>query len=415
MKRNTAFGAVLGLLMCLVVAAWGHATPASPTKVLAIFFTADWCGSCKVLKPKLEEVKREFAAQPVLFTQFDLTDDFTREQSARYSELIGLEPLYREYERKERGRTGFVLLVSATDRKPIGQVTANLTVAEIRAQITKALSAPATKKSGFADVNGTKLYYEVAGQGQPVVLLHGGFMDGRMWDAQFEELAKQFTVLRYDIRGAGKSDRNYKDPYSSVEDLEALLRFLEIERAHIVGLSAGGELAINFVLAKPNRALSLIAAEAGLTGLPFQGDGLDFMRKVFATAKEKGGEAAAEMFVDAPVFASMKKSNPSAISQLRVLLRDNSHLFTEGRNDQRPAPPAANRLQEIKVPTLILVSEHEGGYAAQVAEKLMSGVPCASKQTIANSGHMMNMEQPAAFNRAVLEFLKIGAHPARQR
>lgn len=407
-KHKTKALLIFVLFAASIVGHPSQATPPAPGRpsLLAIFFTADWCGRCKILKPKLAQVQRDFAGQSILFTQFDLTDDYTREQSGRFAALLGLEELYREYEGKESGRTGFILLVEAGSRKSVGQITSELTPAEIRARIGDALKHTAARKSGFADVNGTRLYYEVAGQGTPAVLIHGGFMDSRMWDAQFEELARQFMVIRYDVRGAGQSARNYKEPYSSVQDLDALLQFLGVSRAHIVGLSDGGELAINFVLEKPERASSLIAAEAGLTGLPFQGDGMDFMKRVFAIADSQGAEAAAMVFADAPVFASMKKTNPSAMEHLKRLLRDNAHLLVEGRKDQRPKPPAAERLHEIKVPTLVMVSQHEGGYAAQVAARLMSGIRGASRHMIANSGHMMNMEQPAEFNRVVIEFLR---------
>ncbi len=382
------------------------AISASRPSLLAIFFTAEWCGRCKILKPKMEQVQRGFAGQSVLFTQFDLTDDFTREQSGRYAALLGLEALYREYDSKESGRTGFILLVDANSRKTVGEITSELMPAEIRTRIETAIKEVATVKTGFADVNGTRLYYEVAGSGEPVVLIHGGFMDSRMWDAQFGEFAKQFRVIRYDVRGAGKSARNYKEPYSSVEDLDALLRFLGVSRAHIVGLSAGGEVAINFVLEKPDRAISLVAAEAALPGVPFQGEGMEFMKRVFAIADSQGGEAAAVAFADAPVFASIKKTNPGAIGQLKTLLRDNAHLLVESRKDQRPNSPAAERLNAIQAPTLVVVSEYGEGYATEVVKRLMSGVRGARQKVIAKSGHLMNMEQPAEFNRAVLEFLK---------
>ena len=92
--------------------------------------------------------------------------------------------------------------------------------------------------SGFVDVEGTRLYYEVAGSGTPVVLLHGGMLNLRQWDEQFDILAKEFLVIRYDARGYGRSALG-SAPYSHHEDLAALLRALDVERPHLVALSNG--------------------------------------------------------------------------------------------------------------------------------------------------------------------------------
>jgi pimeloyl-ACP methyl ester carboxylesterase len=94
-------------------------------------------------------------------------------------------------------------------------------------------------ETGTVPVNGTQLYYETLGEGHPLVLLHGGYMDRRMWDDQFETFAQRYQVLRYDIRGFGKSEMP-QVPYSSEEDLMTLLRHLNIEHTFLLGLSWGG-------------------------------------------------------------------------------------------------------------------------------------------------------------------------------
>jgi alpha-beta hydrolase superfamily lysophospholipase len=89
-------------------------------------------------------------------------------------------------------------------------------------------------EKGFAQVNGTKLYYGIAGTGEPLVLLHGNFGDRRHWDFQFYSLSKNYKVIRYDVRGYGKSALPKSDEqYNDYNDLKALLDFLEIEKAHI--------------------------------------------------------------------------------------------------------------------------------------------------------------------------------------
>src|SRR5262245_28067651 len=92
-------------------------------------------------------------------------------------------------------------------------------------------------------VNGTQLYYEVAGEGQPLVLVHSGGFDRRLWDEQFTTFADYYKVIRYDVRGHGQSPPSTK-PYSDAEDLYCLLQELHVEKAHFVGLSLGGSIVI---------------------------------------------------------------------------------------------------------------------------------------------------------------------------
>jgi 3-oxoadipate enol-lactonase len=110
--------------------------------------------------------------------------------------------------------------------------------------------------TGFAEVNGTRLAYEVAGEGHPLTLIHGGLVDRRLWDDQFAAFAQHYRVIRYDLRGLGESALVKADqpPYSASADLYALLHSLGIEKTYLLGLSAGGALAIDFTLAGWGRA-----------------------------------------------------------------------------------------------------------------------------------------------------------------
>jgi thiol-disulfide isomerase/thioredoxin len=111
-----------------------------PPKLLAMLFYADWCASCKALEPKLNQVKRDFQGKPVFFTRFDLTDEFTKDQSAQYAALLGLENYYREND----GKTGFMLLIDAKSKKLLGKITKLNTPDEIKTMLTKALTGQAT-------------------------------------------------------------------------------------------------------------------------------------------------------------------------------------------------------------------------------------------------------------------------------
>src|SRR5579859_8179014 len=122
-------------------------------------------------------------------------------------------------------------------------------------------------QTGFAEVNGTTLYYEIAGAGYPFVLEHGHLLDRRSWDAQFAIFAQSYRVMRYDQRGFGDSGLITKgDSYSDRQDLYELMKFLGIESAYLMGVSGGGSLAIDFTLDHPEMVDALIPVTAGLSG-----------------------------------------------------------------------------------------------------------------------------------------------------
>src|SRR2546421_4086278 len=122
-------------------------------------------------------------------------------------------------------------------------------------------------QTGFAEINGTTLYYEVAGAGHPFVLVHGHLLDRRSWDEQFAVFAQRYRVVRYDQRGFGDSGLiTPGEPYSDRQDLYALMQFLGIERAYLMGVSGGGALAIDFTLEHPEMVDALIPVAAGVSG-----------------------------------------------------------------------------------------------------------------------------------------------------
>jgi len=125
--------------------------------------------------------------------------------------------------------------------------------------------------AGYADLGDGKLYYEIEGEGEPLVLCHAGFVDSRMWDGQWKAFTQHYRVLRFDMRGFGKSD-HVSGPVSRRQDLYCLLRKLGIERANLLGCSMGGEMAIDFVLEHPEIVLSLVVVSGTPGGFEMQGE-----------------------------------------------------------------------------------------------------------------------------------------------
>jgi len=273
---------------------------------------------------------------------------------------------------------------------------------------TSLLAAPLAARAQSASVgqllavNGAQLFVTVEGRGRPVVLLHGGFMDSSMWAPQIEALRSEFQVIRIDLRGYGKSPRS-SEPYSAEHDIAAVLDHLKVKQAAVVGLSMGGGLAIDFALTHPERVRSLLLAEPGLSGWEWSSDVSGTMMRV-ADAFKKGGRAAAiDAMLEQPVFATAR-ARPAAYAAIREQLERNFSMDAVPMKMARPL--AVGRLPEIRVPVLVLVAEQGGPDARRIAEKIAREAPDARAVTMPDTGHMINLEQPAAFNRLALEFLR---------
>jgi pimeloyl-ACP methyl ester carboxylesterase len=268
------------------------------------------------------------------------------------------------------------------------------------------LSAQAVKSSrGFADVGDGRLYYEVAGKGPAVVLIHGGLVDSRLWDDQFYEFARKFRVVRYDLRGYGRSDFPTK-PFSHVDDLISLLKFLMIKKASFVGLSVGGNVALDLTISHPEMVEKLVLSGSGL-----RGNGLPPNKEnaaVYKAAEEKGMETAIAMWLENPIFATAK-NNPDFVKRTRVMLADNYKYWgptPEPIPEVWSKPPTADRLTEIKKPTLVIVGEKDARTLLQIADILTKKIAGSKKIVFPNVSHHLNMEIPREFNKAVIEFLR---------
>src|SRR5689334_19422122 len=129
------------------------------------------------------------------------------------------------------------------------------------------------RKSGFAPVKAGEVYYEVAGTGQPLVLIHASCADHTMWDEQVKAFAPYFQVVRYDRRGFGKTTANQLDQAETFfdgQDLNDLVQHLGIKKAYVLGLSGGGIIAGDFSLAFPDKVAALILASTGYSGAQMQ-------------------------------------------------------------------------------------------------------------------------------------------------
>ncbi len=267
--------------------------------------------------------------------------------------------------------------------------------------------------TGFVETNGTRLYYEMMGEGHPLVLLHGGYMDRRMWDDQFAVFAERYQVIRYDIRGFGRSELP-QVPYADREDLYALLTYLEIQKAYLVGLSLGGMAAIDFTLEHLEMVAGLVLVGSSITGFPimelYSEEALQreiqrrepFMKAV----QERNLPALIDALIDDPTLVP-SPDYASARQRVRENLSEYSFVFVLDPAPRRDIVPSAyERLVEIQVPTLLIVGGDDDFVLHRMADKLEQDIKGARRVTIAGTHHMPNMEKPQEFNEIVLDFLK---------
>lgn len=270
--------------------------------------------------------------------------------------------------------------------------------------------APIQLEKGYADVNGTHLYFEMAGEGEPVVFIHGLGLDTRDWNYQFTELAKNHQVVRYDMRGFGKSDMPTDQPYAHADDLKALLEFLGIESAHVFGHSFGGEIAINFALAYPEMVRSLVLIEPdiqGAQGLPaLTPEEEASFAAVFAALEKEDNAGAALAIVDMHPLVAVAKDVPDARELILSAFTDYQWFqFLNENPVVQPEIASAGRIEEITVPTLLVVGDSTTDYQKTEVDRLVEGLPDAEKVVFENSDHFPHVLYPDIFNTLVLDFM----------
>ena len=263
-------------------------------------------------------------------------------------------------------------------------------------------------KSGYAPSDGAKIYFESAGAGPTVVFIHAGVSDRRMWDPQFDFFARKFRVVRYDLRGFGKSEMPDL-PYSNRADLGNVLLHLKIDKAALVGCSMGGATAIDFTLEHPERVTALLPVGAGVSGWnEWSDEGIRYFTEFMRLAKEGNIERAREMdavlWLDGPA-RDPSRIDPSYRRRAREIHKDNFSFTRFAHPEQELKPPAIGRLREINCPTLVLVGDSDTPELMKLATRLAKEIPGARSVTIANAAHLPNLEHPDEFNALVDEFL----------
>lgn len=274
------------------------------------------------------------------------------------------------------------------------------------------MSKPGTAQSGTIEAAGGPLYYEVAGEGHPLLLIHAGIADHRMWDDQWEEFSSRYRVIRYDTRGYGDTPVLDRD-YSNRQDIHDLLTHLGVHKTYIIGVSRGGTIATDFTLEHPEVVEALVLVGAGVGGLTNEAGPTAEELQAFEEMEEAEAKEDWERVADIDVrvwvdgFGRLEgQADPKVREKVRQMCLD---TYRKPYGSGQPIvldPPAAGRLAEIKVPTLVLVGEYDTSGAHASADAFASGIAGARKVVIEGTAHVPNMEKPEEFTRLVLDFLQ---------
>ena len=257
-----------------------------------------------------------------------------------------------------------------------------------------------TTEHGTLETNGARIYYEADGGGDPVVLIHAGVANLRMWDEQVAALRDSHRLIRYDTRGYGRTETDAVE-FSNRADVAALLDHLGEESAHIVGLSRGGMIALDFAIEFPQRTRSLVVAAGGIGGYesPDEADESTFARaEAWLEAKdwESLSEWETAYWADGP-GQPKDRVDPAIRARVHDWILTNYKAEKEEGQPQRLDPPAVGRLGELAAPLLVMLGTLDDPGTSESMRHLAEAVPGARLEVF-ESAHMINLEHPERFN-----------------
>jgi pimeloyl-ACP methyl ester carboxylesterase len=266
-------------------------------------------------------------------------------------------------------------------------------------------------KSGFVNSGNAQLYYETAGQGVPFVMIHAGVADRRQWNNEFAFFARDHQVVRYDMRGYGKSEPADGE-FNHLDDLVAILDTLELhEPVILMGCSMGGGLAMDFALSHAARTRALIMVGSGPSGLELdvpRPAKFDDVEKAFESGDlDLVSELETQIWFDG-AGRIPEQVNPS---MRRLLYEMNRQALAHevkqlGKRLPNTQTPAFDRLSDLQIPVLIVVGAHDTPYILAAADYMAERIPSSQKVVIEDAAHLPNMDHPEEFQAIVTRFLE---------
>lgn len=271
-----------------------------------------------------------------------------------------------------------------------------------------------TSDQGFITIKDHRIYYEKSGAGEAVLLLHGGYLDHTIWDAQVEYLNnKGFMTIRMDDLGHGKSISGKTRVYS-YEIIEKLLNTCKIDKVNLVGLSWGTMMAVDFSLKYPDKVDKLILISPGLNGWEYFEDeqaNKNFeLRQIAREKKDKAlfVEYFQKNWTDGPDYDSLRV-DPAVRNTIGAIMKKNMEKHWNEDWSHLMDPPAIDRLKEIKTKTLIITGKLDGKDIQLIGKKLDDDIKISKRIEVSKVAHTLNLEKPRKTNRLIRKFLKHAA------
>lgn len=265
----------------------------------------------------------------------------------------------------------------------------------------------------FLEVDGKQLYYEEQGTGEALVLAHSALMHSGMYDAQMSVFAAHYRVIRYDQYGFGRSVFTEQKQVDDVRDLTALLDHLGVQRAVVLGTSMGAEMVLNFALQRPERVKGMILVGAGLEGYDYPEDQMGWWGDFIGAVRQPDSSKAIQVFLDKAIDSATTPLTADVRAYLAATMAEYSFGHYRDKTLQYAAMEGdapAKRLGAIQCPTLVMVGAGDMPVIRDIADVLARDIQGAQKLVVPGAAHLVNLQQPEAFNRAVMTFMD-GVHP----
>ena len=258
--------------------------------------------------------------------------------------------------------------------------------------------------------DGASLAYEVGGSGPDVVLIHPGLWDMRTWDPQTPVLVDAgYRVLRYDVRGYGRSSRLVPgQKYSNFRDLLAVMEAASVERATLVGCSIGGGIALDTAISHPERVSALVLVATGPGGVDFTPEEETWweQREGPIQAAIEAGDLERAEDLRLAIWAPIGTDDESGRAICQIAFDKFHEMTADESGEEGLDPPAAGRLAEVKVPALLFPADHDPPEMRRLADILERGIPNIRRVDISETDHVVNLRKPREFNEELLQFLE---------
>jgi 3-oxoadipate enol-lactonase len=258
------------------------------------------------------------------------------------------------------------------------------------------------------------LYAEVAGEGPAVALVHEGICDSRMWEPQWETFTRAHRVLRLDLRGFGRSPLE-PGRFSNARDLIETLEQHGFERAALVGVSLGGRVALEVAVARPELVSALVLVAPGLPGHDWSSEVKAAWDEEEAALEAGDVDGAVEVNLRTWVDGARRRPEEVDAYVRRRVGEMQRRAFElqlpvgEEAEEELLVSDLAERLDEVRVPTLVVVGEEDNSDMHAIADRLVREIPGARRATIADTAHVPSIERPREFDGLVLPFLEEAA------